>query len=173
MIDSKKDFQCKVIKTWKWKVHQSDYHVPDGVDPSFFYCYEHTRKKEDLLPYYFHGHKLYVCRFCGTVYEVISGLVTKRMDPLKKWRVLFRQPYDWHYIRNPELLMYSFVNECGAITKHPILDAHCRGDRTDSLELIGRFFSSSPSPAAEGSGSALSALVSHAFLRSTLLFALP
>ena len=30
-----------------------------------------------------------------------------------------------------------------------------------------------PSPAAEGSGSALSALVSHAFLRSTLLFALP
>lgn len=142
MNDSEKDFQRKVIKTWNWKVNKTDYHVPDGIDPRFFYCRNHKRENEDLLPYCFKGQKLYVCRFCGTVYEVVSGPVKKRVDLLITWPVLFQQPYDWHYIRNPARLMYSFVHECGIITEHPILDAHCRGNRADSLELIARFFSS-------------------------------
>lgn len=142
MIDSEKDFQYNVVKTWNWKVHKADYHVPDDIDPCFFYCREHTRKNEDLLPCYFKGQKLYVCRFCGTVYKVALKHENKRMNPLITWPVLYRQPYDWHYIRDPENLMYSFVHECGVITEHPLLNAHCRGNRADSLELIARFFSS-------------------------------
>ena len=142
MTERKKFFPDKVIKTWKWQPDEADYHVPDCVDPSFFYCRSHVRKSGDLLPFRFEGQELYVCRYCGNVYEIIPETERKMADPLKTWHVLFQQPYSWDYIKSPDLLEYHFVHECEGLTAHPLLDAHGGDDRADSLELIARFFTS-------------------------------
>lgn len=140
MMQCKGFFPDKVIKTWKWQLDEAAYHVPDGVDPRFFHCRSHERKSEDLLPFRFEGQDLYVCRYCGDVYEIIPEAGRKKTDPLRTWHVLFEQPYSWDYIKTPALLEYHFVHECEGLTTHPLLDAHGGDDRTDSLELIARFF---------------------------------
>jgi hypothetical protein len=142
MLSRNTDFPDKIVKTWKWPVDKADYHVPDGIDPRFFQCRRHGREREDLLPFRYEGQDLYVCRFCGDVYEVMPETKGKKTDPLRIWHVLFQQPYNWNYIRTSESLTYHFVHECEGLTTHPLLDAHGGDDRTDSLELIARFFMS-------------------------------
>lgn len=140
MMEHKKIFPDKVIKTWKWQLDEADYRVPERVNPCFFHCRLHERKSKDLLPFRFEGQDLYVCQYCGNVYEIIPEADGKKTDTLRTWHVLYQQPYDWSYIRTPEWLDYQFVHECEGLTAHPLLDAHGGDDRTDSLELIARFF---------------------------------
>ena len=82
MMQCKGFFPDKVIKTWKWQLEGAVYHVPDCVDPRFFYCRSHERKSEDLLPFRFEGQDLYVCRYCGNVYEIAPETEGKKTDPL-------------------------------------------------------------------------------------------
>lgn len=142
MLSKNTDFPDKVVKTWKWTVDQADYHVPDGIDPRFFHCRVHGREKEDLLPFRYEGQELYVCRICGTVYEILPEAKGTKTDPLRTWHVLFQQPYNWEYMRASKLLEYHFVHECEGFTTHPLLNAHGGDDCRDSLELIARFFES-------------------------------
>lgn len=128
----------KIIRTWRWELPEEEHPVPETAGRYFYRCRRCSRN--GLVPYQYEGETYYVCRSCGSVYEVIPE-AGKNRDPIRLWRVLTRQQYEWEYIRHPSLLNYHFIHGCGDITEHPLIDAHCRGDRADSLELIARYFS--------------------------------
>ena len=129
-----------VVRTWNWILPKGNSNVPDQVDPRFFNCRSGPYRSENLKQFYYEGQVLYVCPFCGNVYEIIINPEKKGQDPLHLWKGLFNQPFEWKYIKNPEFLDYTFIHEFGGLTYHPLLDAHCSGGRMDCLDLIARYF---------------------------------
>ena len=77
-----------------------------------------------------------------------KGLVTYEIredvrvgsNRLFTWHALNEQPYDWRPSRGQGCLHDDFVHCVNGIARHPIIDAHCKGNPLDAAELIVRFF---------------------------------
>jgi len=126
-----------IIRPWRWKLPEGTFSLPEGISTARISCSDHL---EALVPYSFKGKQLYVCRTCGYVYERKPKGYRRNANYFDHWRVLNHQPYDLRVIDHPGRLNYDFVHSCGGIVRHPIIDAHGKGDPVESTELIARFF---------------------------------
>ena len=140
MLEPGKDTEMpRLIKTWRWKLPEGTFPIPEGISRMCFPCGSHL---ETLVPFVFEGNELYACRTCGHVYEKNTDPdpVKRKSNPLVPWRPQSRQPYRWHSIRRPGVLEYDFIHCREGISGHPLIDAHGAGDPVDAAELIVRFF---------------------------------
>ena len=127
------------IKTWKWKLLDGIFKAPEHLDQRLFHCSSCTYQGP-LTGYNYGGEIFYVCKGCGQVYEIVSEEGRYRR---KIWSKLWEQPYYWRYIRRYENnrgpLAYDFIHRSGVIKRHPVIDAHCKGDPDESAEMIVRY----------------------------------
>lgn len=139
-----------IIKTWKWKLPDGIFPIPEHIDPGIYRCtncewgyvYQVLRKRthsECFVPYEYQEKTFYVCCSCGNVYENSYDPEKGRAD-FRIWEDLYRQPYYWNKIPDkPGFMAYDFIHNNGNIPNHPFLDAHCKNDVRDAAETVVRF----------------------------------
>ena len=136
---------CGCIKTWRWKLPEKICGVPRGFLPELFYCRECRNREFVVYKYiekYLYEKYLFVCPKCGNVHEVYYNGQYNQVD-LHTWPVLRNQPYYWRYFSSPGFapgnLAYDYIHCGSGIIRHPLIETHCTGNKTEAAETIVRF----------------------------------